>query len=100
MLYAIIDENPDISLHTEDKLHIPACKYGECCYEVECKFSHFLNPDGRRMLRKIYNKRNKEIQREEKIQLENIQIKENIRIEIQKYRNGFRYDWNDLDDSP
>lgn len=70
LIYAIIDFNPEISEHTDDNLQIPACKYGECCYKVDCRFNHFLNPVGRRMVRNVYIQRMKTIKNTEKIKNE------------------------------
>ena len=89
MLFSIINESPEISDCKEIKVNKPMCKHGLRCYEVECNLQHGLNPDGRRIVRKKFDKKLKQIQQREK-----------ICAEIMKYRNGVSYDWNELDPSP
>ena len=89
LLFSIINETPEISDCKEIKVNKPMCKHGLRCYEVECNLQHGLNPDGRRIVRKKFDKKLKQIQQREK-----------ICAEIMKYRNGVSYDWNELDPSP
>ena len=89
LLFSIINETPEISDCKEIKVNKPMCKHGLRCYEVECELFHGLTPDGRRILRKKFDK-----------ELKTIQMRERIRVEIDTYRKGVSYDWNDLDTRP
>ena len=89
LLHDIINLSPEISMFKEVKTTKPICKHGLRCYEVECDLQHGLNPDGRRLLRKKFDK-----------ELKVIQTREKIRSEIETYKRGASYDWNELDPRP
>ena len=89
LLLSVINESPEISECKEIKVNKPMCKHGLRCYDVDCKLQHGLNPDGRRIVRKKFDKKFKQIQQREK-----------ICAEIMEYRKGVSYDWNELDTSP
>jgi|LakMenE18May11ns_1017448.scaffolds.fasta_scaffold9936888_4 hypothetical protein len=89
LLFSIINRTPEIVQCKEIKVAKPICKHGLRCFEVDCEMRHGLNPDGRRILRKKFDK-----------ELKTIQMREKIRAEIETYRNGVSYDWNDLDTRP
>ena len=87
LLFSIINLTPEIAQHKETKDNsIVVCKHGLRCYEVDCELRHGLDPDGRRIVRKKFD-----------TEFKIIQTREKIRKEIEFYRNGGRYDWNDLD---
>lgn len=89
LLFSIINETPEIAECKEIQVNKPVCKHGLRCFEVDCDLRHGLNPDGRRILRKKFDK-----------ELKTIQIREKISAEIESYRNGGWTDWNDLDTRP
>jgi len=89
LLFAIINETPEIAECKEIKVAKPICKHGLRCFEVECDLQHGLNPDGRRILRKKFDK-----------ELKSIQMRNKIRSEIENYRKGGSTDWNELDSRP
>ena len=86
LLFTIINQTPEIADCKEIKVAKPICKHGLRCFEIECDLQHGLNPDGRRILRKKFDR-----------ELKTIQMREKIRAEIETYRNGGWNDWNDLD---
>ena len=82
LLFTIINQTPEIADCKEIKVAKPICKHGLRCFEVECDLQHSLNPDGRRILRKKFDRK-----------LKTIQMREQIRVEIETYRNGGWNDW-------
>lgn len=89
LLHEIINQSPEISDYKEIKRNKVMCKHGLRCYEVECELQHGLNADGRRILRKKFDK-----------EMRMIEMREKIRKEIEEYKRGVSYDWNELDTRP
>jgi hypothetical protein len=89
LLLSIINKSPEIADYKEGKISKPMCKDGLRCNVEDCTMRHGLEYDGRVILINKYN-------REMKI----LQIREKLRKEINEYRRGVSYDWNDLDPRP
>jgi len=89
LLFTIINKTPEIADYKERQISKPVCKHGLRCIDVDCDLYHGLDPDGRKILIKKFNK-----------EWKTIQTKNKIRAEIEEYKKGVSYDWNDLDPRP
>ena len=88
-MYQMLKESPELTQFKEDKNDKYVCKHGLRCYEVDCELFHGLTADGRRILRKKFDK-----------ELKARQMREKICAEIKSYRKGVSNDWNTLDTRP